>query len=232
MITIDNRRGGDFSRRYSALALSIGLCLTLSAPALSFEDEGEGHNSWVATWAASPQQPVDPVIGGTNPPTLSGTTIREIVRVSNGGSQIRLRLTNEFTNAQTLIGAVHVAVSAANGTASSATVPGTDRVVTFGGDATITLAPNAAALSDPLELNVRPLTSLAVSIFVDAATQPATLHSLGVQTGYLAAGNQTAAASLPGATTIQSRYLLSGVDALSRWGAATVVTFGDSITDG
>jgi lysophospholipase L1-like esterase len=53
-----------------------------------------------------------------------------------------------------------------------------------------------------------------------------------VQTGYLAAGNQTAAASLPGATTIQSRYLLSGVDALSRWGAATVVTFGDSITDG
>ena len=54
----------------------------------------------------------------------------------------------------------------------------------------------------------------------------------GVQTAYLAAGDQTGAASLPGATTVQSRYVLSSVETLAGPGAATIVTLGDSITDG
>ena len=216
------------------LAPTLGLCLGIAGlPAAADQwDSAFGGGNWVASWAASPQQPIDPVVGGVNPPTLSGMTVREIVRLSTGGFRIRLRLTNEYTDAQTFIGDVHVALSAANRAASSAIVPGTDHAVTFGGAAGITLAPNAAALSDPIDLAVKPLTSLAVSIYVSNSTAPATPHTLGVQTAYLASGDQTGAASLPGATTVQSRYVLSSVETLAGPGAATIVTFGDSITDG
>lgn len=232
-------RGRHGSPRYRlALALALGLCLGSGAPAGAFDlGSAARDGAWVASWAASPQQPIDPVFGGVNPPTLAGMTIREIVRLSTGGFRIRLRLTNEFTNATMLVGAAHVALSAANPNASppspsSAIVPGTDHAVTFGGAAGITLAPNAAALSDPIDLPVKALTSLAVSIYVSDSTAPATPHSLGVQTAYLASGNQAGAASLAGATTIQSRYVLSSIETLAGPGAATIVTFGDSITDG
>ena len=91
---------------------------------------------WIETWAASPQQPIDPVVGGAQPPlTLNGQTIRQVARISVGGDWFLLRLTNEFTDAPIVIGEVHVAVSATSGAPTSAIVPGSDRAVTFSGNA-------------------------------------------------------------------------------------------------
>ena len=106
-------------------------------------------------------------------------------------------------------------------------------MVTFGQKTTFTLAPNAAAISDPIDFKVPPLSNLAVSIYVSQGSQPTTLHSLGVQTAYEAARDQTSATSFAAnATTTQSRYLLSGIDVVSEGNTGTIVTFGDSITDG
>ena len=229
---------GHGNRRLVTFAITLGLCLGIASPAGADQWGSGSGGGWVASWAASPEQPIDPLLGPLNGiPTFSGETIRQIVRLSAGGYRIRLRLTNEFTNAQTFIGDVHVAFSTANPdtsppSPSSAIISGTDRTVTFGGAAGITLAPNAAALSDPIDLPVKPLTSFAVSIYVSNSTAPATLHFLSRNTGYIVSGDQTSAATLPGATTTQSRYLLSAVDTLAGRGAATIVTFGDSITDG
>jgi lysophospholipase L1-like esterase len=207
---------------------------TLAALAAGSPAWSQGTPQWIETWAAGPQQPIDPVIGSEQtPPTLNGQTIRQIVRISAGGDWFLLRLTNEFTEAPILIGDVHAAVSAANGATSSAIVPGTDHAVTFGGNASITLAPNVPALSDPIEIpGVPALTSLAISIYVASSTQPATVHTRGMQTAYIAPGDSTGATDLPGAVTTQSRYLLSGVAVADAGQGATIVTLGDSITDG
>jgi hypothetical protein len=52
------------------------------------------HHAWIATWAASPTA----ADADTSEPLLNveNQTVRERVRVSVGGSQIRLRLSNEF----------------------------------------------------------------------------------------------------------------------------------------
>ncbi len=216
----------------SAAGLSIALLAGLPAVAQEHASGSQGAK-WIESWGASPQQPIDPIVGGTNPPTLSGETVREVAHISAGGNLIRLRLTNEYTDAPTAIGDVHVALSAAaDGSPSSAILPGTDHVVTFGGVKKITLAPNAPALSDPIDFPVKSLANLAISIYVSNSTQPATPHSLGQQTAYIVSGDQTGASSLSGATTTTARYVLSGVDVLDALPSGTIVTLGDSITDG
>jgi lysophospholipase L1-like esterase len=216
-----------------AILAVFGLLPALYAYADGVNYGGGFHPNWIEVWGASPQQPIDPITGPSNPLiTLNGQTIREVVRISAGAQIIRLRLSNEYTNASTAIGKVRVALSKANGTASSAIVPGSSRIVTFGGKQGLTLAPNALVISDPVDLPVSGLTSLAVSIYVSNGTEPTTPHSLGQQTAYIVDGDQTGAANLNSATTTTSRYLLSGIDAEVLGTAAAIVTLGDSITDG
>ncbi len=186
-------------------------------------------HQWVESWAASPQFPVDPVIG-SNAFSFSDETLRQVVRLSTGGSALRIRLTNEYGMAPLTLGAVHVALS--NG--AGGIVPGSDHVVTFGGQGGVVIPASAPALSDPVAFPVAGLTSLAVSLYVPSGgnPSPATLHLTGQQTASIVPGDQVAATSLPGAFTTTARALLSGVDAFEGGLAATVVTLGDSITDG
>ena len=45
-------------------------------------------------------------------------------------------------------------------------VPGTDRVLTFSGQTSVSIPPGAPVLSDPVRLHVKPLSELAVSIYL------------------------------------------------------------------
>jgi lysophospholipase L1-like esterase len=130
-----------------------------------------------------------------------------------------------------VIGAAHVAIHASG----SATVPGTDRALTFGGDPTITMPPGAAVLSDPVALHVPDLTELAVSIYLPKQTNGLSGHTLGVQTTYVTAqgsGDLTGESLLNAPQTTLVRYFLSGIEVLTHREERAIVTFGDSITDG
>jgi lysophospholipase L1-like esterase len=150
------------------------------------------------------------------------------VRVNGGGPEIRLRLSNEYGLKPLEIGEVHVALSAGPG---GAIVPGSDHVVTFSGARSATIPSDAPMVSDPIPMDVKPLSSLAVSIYVAADSGPCTCHQVAAQTGYLSGrGNFAGAATLPGATTFLYRAFLSGVEA--RGPARAIVALGDSLTDG
>lgn len=185
---------------------------------------------WIGTWSASPQ----PVWGaelplGTGiPAQLNDQTIRQIVRVSLGGRKVRVLLSNEYGKAPLTIGAAHVA--RADGGARI--VDGSDRALTFGGRSSVTILPGAPAVSDPIDLDVAPLSELAVSLHLPQATPLATFHWDGRQTAYLAAGNRVADAVLPSDRTLQTRVFLRGVLVDAPADARAVVAIGDSITDG
>jgi lysophospholipase L1-like esterase len=182
---------------------------------------------WVGTWGASPQLTTGDLFGTA--PGFNNQTIRQIVRISVGSGQFRVRLSNEYGAQAVQIGDAHVAISAGAGAIQS----GTDQVLTFSGSPTVTIPPSAAVLSDPVKLSAPNLASLAVSLYLPQATGPATWHVEGKQTAYIVAGDATAAADIgAGATTSTSRFFLSGIEAASFEPKSAVVTFGDSITDG
>lgn len=214
---------------------TANLCLMLAAQAGTTATGSGVADHWVTTWAASPQQPVDSVTAGTpmdTPPRgFSDQTIRQSVRLSTGGQSLRLRLTNEYGAVATTLDAVRVGLSDGKG----GVVPGSDRVVTFnGGSKAVTLPAAAPELSDPVDMPVPALGSLAISIHIPTGGNAGygTPHTLGQQTTYVVSGDQTAAVSLAQASTGTARYFLSGVEVLKKANAFTIVTLGDSITDG
>jgi lysophospholipase L1-like esterase len=161
-------------------------------------------------------------------PELAGGTLRQIVHVSIGGKRLRVKLSNAFGTTSLKLGSVHVALSAG----ASAIKPETDKALTFNRQASAVIPAGAPLVSDPVELAVPALGDLAISIKFDAVPADITTHSASHATSYLTKGDAVTNADLSAGTHIEHWYFLSGVDVEADRSAASVVTLGDSITDG
>ena len=142
-------------------AAFVAMALTLASPALPvLAAEGGG---WIGTWAASPQPIWEPdfLAPISFPRNLWNQTIREVARVSLGGSQVRVVLTNEYGSLPLVVSEAHVAISDGEAKIKD----GSDRKLTFSGSSSITIPPGAPAVSDPVDLEVAPLGSVAVSLY-------------------------------------------------------------------
>jgi lysophospholipase L1-like esterase len=151
------------------------------------------------------------------------------VRASIGGSQLRVHLSNAFGTVPLVVGDAHIAL---HGT-DSAIVPGSDRALTFDGKPSVTIPIGAEMISDPVALAVTPLADMSVSVYVPGDSGPASTHALGLHTTWIsAAGDFAGAPDIADAEKTQSWYWVSDIDVQAPADSATIVAFGDSITDG
>jgi lysophospholipase L1-like esterase len=179
-----------------------------------------GGAGWAGAWGASPNPPPAAAKAFEN------QTVRQVVRLSTGGSQIRIRFTNEYGDKPLDIGAATVSLAGADGLPIGKTLD-----ITFNGAKAVAIPPKAPMISDPISLDVKALDSLSISLFLPTATGPCTCHFAGTATAYVSSlGNYTMAAFEP-ASTFTNRAFLSAVE-VSTASPRTIVTFGDSITDG
>ena len=182
--------------------------------------------SWVGTWASSAQL-ADP--SQAEPPAgFPDTTLRQIVRVSIGGSRVRVRFSNAFGTTPLTLTKAHVALSVGGG----ATRPGSDRALTFAGRASVTVPPGALMVSDPLEFELRALADVAVTVHLKGAPREITAHPGSRTTSYLQAGDAVTATELAAPVKVDHWYFLNGIDVVPTGLAAAVAVLGDSITDG
>jgi len=211
------KRGQLFSTQHLHLVVSIALIGLMVEQGSRAGTPGE----WVGTWYAPPVT--------TSTLTFNDQTIREIVHISIPGTRIQVRLTNLFGTGLLAVGEVHVAIRATG----SSIVPGTDRVLTFGGANSVNIPAGAPMLSDPVDLETRIFDDVAVSIYFPTDTGLSTVHGTGVQTSYISGpGDYTADEQFPEAMTTTSRFFLAGVEVTPIQPYQAVVTLGDSITDG
>jgi lysophospholipase L1-like esterase len=181
------------------------------------------HDEWVRSWAAAPQG-ADPDFG-----TVVNATLRQAVRISSGGSHVRVRFSNEFGRTGLTIGAAHVGIAGPDG----GVLPGSDRTLTFADSPTAFVPAGAPSISDPVALPVPAFSTLIVSIYVPGRVESVTCHNLVAGPGWIVPGDQTAAADLPAdAQPLPARALLSAVETLSDATTSGIVAIGDSITDG
>ena len=187
---------------------------------------------WSATWAAAMQPPVpgNTITGPNWSDGFTDQTVRQVIRVSSGGSRVRVRLSNLYGTKPLRVTGATIAR-----TRDGATVePGTVRSLTFHGARSATIPADQVAASDPAALPVSPLESLTVTLFFAGSTGPSTFHEDGLTAGYRAVGDHrfdTGAAAFERETS-HSFYYLTGVDVAGGRTRNTVVTFGDSITNG
>jgi len=185
--------------------------------------------NWARSWGASAQAPLTG-LGPLSPQiNISDATLRQVVRLSGGGKQLRIRFTNEFGTGPLAVGAAHVALSGPDG----AILGGSDRILTFAGKTSATVPAGAPLVSDPVDLPVQPLSKLTISLYVAGKVETCTCHGTAVETGWMAPGDQSASVAKPsGAAPLPVRALIAAVDVASEAPVASIVMFGDSITDG
>lgn len=210
-------------RMYASYFVAMMLLATAAWAKTPAENASRTH--WVGTWATAPV----PASSNDGPFGTVDRTYREIVHVSLGGPQFRVVLTNEFGTEPLTVAAAAVAPAGENGSID----PAASHVLTFAGKSSVIIPAGAMMISDPVAMNLPQLSSLAVSIFLPAQTiTRGTLHWFANQTNYTVAGNAVSVPTLVQPQASRSWYFLKGVQVAANAAAASVVTFGDSITDG
>lgn len=193
--------------------MRIALCLCWMAAGLAAREH------WVATWAASPSPQATEAEMKKLGLLFENQTVRQTVRATLGGKQLRVRLSNAY-------GAVKAEIGAASVEANGVVKP-----LTFGGRTRAIIPTDALLLSDPVALSVAPGGDVVISLYLPKALMAAGIHYAAQQTNQVLDGNQTTGAKGNG-RAITSWVFLSGVDVLAPAKAGAIVAFGDSITDG
>lgn len=215
-----------FTRRRFVKSCIASALLGAGLPGCGGRDP-HGDSKYYASWTGSLS---DATAGQGIAASFDKQTVRQVLRLSLGGEAIRIKVSNLFGKAPITFSGVRIARSAGG----SNIVVSTDRAVTFGGAATVTVAPGDELLSDPIALPVAALSHIAVSMYFSAPTVMPTIHELSKQTIYVGDGNQISAPAIPeeAANQRQSYYGLTAVEVAAAEHTKVVVTFGDSITDG
>ncbi|QEU93018.1 SGNH/GDSL hydrolase family protein [Streptomyces kanamyceticus] len=220
----------------TALALTAGLAVTgAQADSPDRHETGKGV-AWTAAWAASPQRPSTGFKANWSEAGFDEQTLRQIVRVTEGGDRARIRLSNAYGTSPLRIASATVART----TKGASVEKGSVRRLTFDGKRAVTIPAGSQLSSDKADLELDPFESVTVTLHLAGTTGPATFHSQSFATSYRADGDHTAdtgsRAFDESAESTESWYYLSGVDVSGRsvkpGGRDGVVLFGDSITDG
>ena len=180
------------------------------------------NTHWVGTWTAAPA----PAEGAA----FSNHTLRMIPRVSLGGSRLRVRISNAHGARPLAIGGACVGVRSSG----PATLPGSNRRLTFGGDRSATVAAGAVVVSDAVDLEIAPLSDVAVSVYLPDDL-PASFGITGRyarQTNYVSPpGDFASDEVMPVGRLTDDWYFVCGVDVVAPKEAGAVVALGDSLTD-
>ena len=209
------------------------LVFAVAAQAVS---DDQGASKWFSAWTISighRMLSTLPVGNANYAPNLTGQTVRMIVRPSIAGNAVRVRIENTQATTPVVFSGAFIGQVASG----AAVVPGTNVRLTFGGSAGLSLAAGAGAYSDPVKLKLDAFQRLAVSLQVASATEVSG-HQLGLTTNYMAAGAVGDNTSGAGYTPVPQNngnypfYYVAAVDVESSKATGTIVTLGDSITDG
>lgn len=218
--------------RFVGQWLCFAVLVAFAGGAASAESCGKScQGNWVTAWGtaqqlAVPARAIPSAVA--YPQKVAAQTVRMVARVTIGGSAVRVALSNSFGYSPVRIDAAQVARLAEG----PAIRPGSNRVLTFGGSASVMLAPGAQIYSDPISFEVPAQADLVVSLYLGADSGPVTAHPIGLRSAWLASGNQVAAEKLQDASQFRSYLWLAGIDVLADPEAAAIIAFGDSITDG
>jgi lysophospholipase L1-like esterase len=193
---------------------------------------------WVDTWTAMPQL-TEP---GNMPPApftqsssvLANATLRQTIHVTLGGRRVRIAFSNAFGGTDLPITKAIVALPTGGQVGVSAIEPGSARALTFGGRRSVTVPVGAQVVSDPVAMDIPPLTNLSVTMYLaqGQASTDITSHPGSRTTSYLLTGDHTTDTDLPGATPVDHWYFISAAEVVAPQRAAGVAVLGDSLTDG
>jgi lysophospholipase L1-like esterase len=179
-------------------------------------------SEWTGTWSTSVYS--DSQLNTT----FDNMTLRQVVRVSIPGNQVRLTFSNLYGSTPLVMQKVHLAQSAGG----HSIVTGTDLTVTFGGSESVTIPAGGTVTSDSFGYNLPALTKMAITIYFGDVPSTVSGHVGSRTTSYWQSGDAVAASSLTSPSSDTHWYVIDRMDVHREDAARAVSCYGDSITDG
>ena len=204
-------------RLIAAAVLTAGLLFTLNATA---------QTRWTGTWAAAPQEVVKSFMPFNN--DMTDRAVRQVVRVSAGGSTVRLQLSNVYGSGAVRISSAYIAHVGRN---DHEIVPRSAAYLTFKGKRGTEIKAGQAMFSDALRFKLLPLQKLSITINYAKAPSEPTVHMGSRTTSYILHGTATPMTDFKESFREDHWFNIAAVDVLSTTDKAVVV-IGNSITDG
>ena len=196
----------------------LRIAVIVTVLAFSFSGDASARK-WVTTWATA-QQVAEP---HNNPPIpLAGETLRQIVQVSIGGNEVRLRFSNRFS--QEDLELVHVEIAQAQSEGASPDIfPGTEKTLYFGGKESVTIKAGEEVYCDPVRFKLKERMNVAITItYGKAPANTITSHP----------GSRTTSYFLGKDVKTDHWYTIESIDVKASYEAGSIAVLGDSITDG
>lgn len=178
---------------------------------------------WVAGFRTALVNPAER-IQLAPPRAFADETLRQVLHLSGGGEQLRVRLTNRYSDHELALGAVRIAVRKTG----TEIVAETDTEVRFAGAAQVRIPAHGEVVSDPIELAVAAGTDVLLSLYLPESTGLAAYAQLPNDSGWIMAGDRTRDLALPTAQETTSRFFVTGIDVLAPADTPVWVAFGDS----
>jgi lysophospholipase L1-like esterase len=213
--------------RVHLISLFAAIAAALASAPASAVTRAAPETQWVGSWASA-QMLVDQK--DALAAEQKDVTLRQLVRTSIGGARVRVRISNAMGTSPLTISSVSVAHAVAPG--SSRIDASTNHSVTFAGERPVTIPAGAEYVSDPIEMRVPALTTLAVSMHFSELPKLQTGHPGSRATSFFVVGDQLGAAEIRNAGKVDHWFFLSGVDVEPAHPSTAIAILGDSITDG
>lgn len=202
-------------------------CILMAASAALALAAGPASATWVASWTASPHAPLG-TTGFFAAGTFDNVTISQVIRLTEGGTQLRVRFSNRYGPHPLKIGAARIyQIDDANNE-----IAGTSRTLTFGGEAGAVIPRGSPFVSDTVALDLPDLARVKVEFYLPEDTGPCTCHLTGVDELAISPPGNHVGETWEAVDTKQYRAFLTTIEVDSPDALGTIVTFGDSITDG
>jgi len=189
--------------------------------------------TWIGTWTSNPTGlPTTEKMGSYAIPAsiLVKGTMRYRLRVSQGGDQVRLKLSNEYGRTPLALAAVTVGI-AGDGLDAR---PGSLKKALFDGKPNVVIPAGAPVLTDPVDLSIKSLSDLVVSVYVPEgiSVTPWATEASALDPGLAVDTDASLLERFSFRKRVWSRPIVSAVNVLTDRRPKVVVTLGDSITDG
>ena len=183
------------------------------------------EQSMITSWTTAQMEFRDEI----NPSTpLTGSTIRQVVKLSETGDNMQLTLSNEYGKEPLVIDALHFAKPLDGSMIDIAT----DTAVTFNGSESVTIPAGETIVSDPVMFDAGEDGKIAVTMHIAGAPQMITGHEVSLTTTYIRNGGTVSDISMIGSETNEEWFFISSIDVMQDADNGVIVCLGDSITDG
>ena len=200
------------------------LSLLIALFFLSMAQQVKADEGWVGTWATA----VEPTTLKDMPAfSLAGRSIRQIVHVSLGGSQLRLQLSNVYSSVPVEIKSVFIADAKEGSDIDVRSA----RYLKFNGKQKCVIPAGDSIFSDVFSYPLKPLQRLAITVcYGDSVPECGTSHRGSRTTSYIYNGTAKPKTRFVDTEDLEHWYNIAALDVKAD--APVVACLGNSITDG